>query len=130
MAFTDQVLKPESLVSDSASTYLTLGLPWFRSLPWGGVSNITVSIDDQTFEPAQLFVQPEANGEWVQLSSLSGDDREWFVQDRKTFRIDTPTALGMHRVRANFHLIMPNLMLNPTQPISFPSTIEKELTVQ
>jgi hypothetical protein len=130
MAMTDQVLLADSLTSNSTTTTLSLGLPWFRSLPWGAVANLQVGIDDLVFDSSQIHVQPEPNGSWVALDTLAGDSREWFVQDRKEFQIQAPTPTGSHSVRATFQLVMPNLMVNPTQPISFPSIVVKELTVQ
>ena len=129
MALTDQVLHPESLTSDATATYLTMGLPWFRSLPWGAVAGLSIHIDGAEFGPAQLHVQPEWGGQWVPLSSLAGETREWFVQDRHTVRIGVPTEPGPHQVRAIFQLVMPNLFSAPGQPISFPSAVEAQLEV-
>lgn len=129
MALTDQVLQPDSLTSDASHTQLSLGLPWFRSLPWGAVANLTVTIDDRLFGPESLSVRPTSTSDWQPLSSLAASTVEWFVQDRQTIRIDAPTATGTHRVRAAFQLVMPNLFSAPGQPIAFPSIVEKDLSI-
>lgn len=130
MALTDQVLRADSLSSDSVATFFSVGLPWFRSLPWGAVANLKLDIDGVSYTNADIEVQPTDGSSWQPLSSLSDSSLEWFVQDRQTLRIAHPTAPGTHRVRATFQLVMPNLFSAPGQPIAFPSIVEKELTVQ
>ena len=127
MALTDQVLHADSLRSADGYTYLNLGLPWFRSLPWGAVANLTVSIDATTYQPSEVYVL--LDGQYRPLSELADSAVEWFVQDRHDFRVSAVMHPGGHRVALAFQLVMPNLFAAPGQAISFPSRVEQEINL-
>ena len=135
MALTDQFLLADSLYANADSATLSLGLPWFRSLPWAAISGVQIDIGDQTFETNQVEVETPAG--YQPLIVVNQRDRyqrnadEWFVQDRHNFRVPAQlAATNEYPVRVQFQLLMPNLFAAPGVAISLPTQASATLVAQ
>jgi hypothetical protein len=127
MPLTDQVLQPNSLRVDGAFIHLSLGLPWFRSLPLASIEFDELAIDGRVIELSS--VSANISGSWEQLSwSPSVANKEWFVQDRLELRIPYKDSPQLEfDVAIKLRVVTPNLFHAPGRPIEVPQLISGRL---
>jgi hypothetical protein len=87
---------------------MLVGLPWYRSMPYSSIVQLSLAVDGVPVEELQL----EAAGGWADVPSLAAmTDRSWFLQDRRPLRWRPTGSLGERAeivLRVGLHL--PNLV--------------------
>ncbi|MEV6638114.1 DUF6379 domain-containing protein [Actinoplanes sp. NPDC051470] len=119
-------LRDDALSSTERGFELRVGLPWIRSLPLAGLSELTVVVDGQTLEDGELGV---ALGErHVTPGSLAEDrDTWWYLQDRLVVAGPRRLAPGRHAVSVDFRIVVPYLPGGPDAPLVLPTHLEAVL---
>jgi hypothetical protein len=121
MPLSDRVLEQQSLAAGEVAS-LSIGLPWFRSVPRSCVELLTVRIDDQQFETEQLKFDGKTSTQFF------APDEEWFLQDRVTVELPIPVKTNtQHEVEVRIRLSIPNLSLPNGKPVVIPSAAIKLL---
>lgn len=124
MPYTDNVLAQDSLTASPDHRVLSVGLPWFRSVP---LANITLQVFEDGAEilGAQMNVQTSDGP--VAFSDFFTEERgEWFLQDRLELLLP-PSASdkGQTELTLKFDLTTPNLFQAPDQPIRVPLQVSR-----
>ena len=119
MPYTDQVLVSDSAWREAEHLHLSLGLPWFRSVP---LSNVEFSIKVGDKQLSQSDLEVLAQGVWMPLSANQMDETsEWFLQDRLQLRTSQISVeANPVSVQIAFQLKTPNLFVSPGEPIVVP----------
>ena len=119
MPYTDQVLISDSAWREAEHLRLSLGLPWFRSVP---LSNVDFSVTVGQKQLNQSDIEVLAQGVWVPLAARQMDETvEWFLQDRLQLRTShVSVEANPVSVQIAFQLKTPNLFVAPGEPIVVP----------
>lgn len=121
MPLSDRVLEPNSLIAGELAE-LSVGLPWFRSVPRSCIEEIVVRIDETQFESSQLSFDGNS------ATDFFSPDSEWFLQDR--VKISVPMEIHPrteHKVEIQMRISLPNMALPDGNPITIPSVVTKQL---
>lgn len=119
MTLTAHVLRqPEARMQPGSYLEISLGLPWFRSLPMScilGVAGRLHGSEDWVLGQALI------DGKWLELQDLAELSHvEWYVQDLKQFRFSMPELAPYSSnldIEVKFDLLMPNLFIKPGEPV-------------
>lgn len=119
MPYTDQVLVSDSAWREAEHLHLSLGLPWFRSVP---LSNVDFSVTVGQKQLNQSDIEVLTQGVWVPLAARQMDETvEWFLQDRLQLRTShVSVEANPVSVQIAFQLKTPNLFVAPGEPIVVP----------
>jgi hypothetical protein len=119
MPYTDQVLVSGSAWREAEHLHLSLGLPWFRSVP---LSNVDFSVTVGQKQLNQSDIEVLAHGVWGPLAARQMDETvEWFLQDRLQLRTShVSVEANPVSVQIAFQLKTPNLFVAPGEPIVVP----------
>lgn len=121
MPLSDRVLEQHSLTAGEFAG-LSVGLPWFRSVPKSCIEELSIRIDDAQFNTSQLSFDGKSAEEFFV------PDSEWFIQDRVL--VGLPLELrpkSEHKVEIQMKLSLPNMALPNGKPIVIPSAVTKSL---
>ena len=128
MPYTDQVLISDSVWLEPEYLRLSVGLPWFRSVPLSNVE-FSVTVGEKQLNQSDLEVL--AHGVWMPLAAHQMDEiSEWFLQDRLQLRTSqiaievTPVS-----VQIAFQLKTPNLFVSPGEPIVVPLRVAQSCSL-
>ncbi|MFF2315311.1 DUF6379 domain-containing protein [Arthrobacter sp. NPDC058097] len=90
---------------------LSLGLPWYRSLPWSCVEDIEVRINDEVWPFKDLTII--IDGAPVTASELAERwDSYWYLQDRILVRINSDVSPPQQAdVCVKMALLLPNVLI-------------------
>lgn len=124
MPYTDNVLAADSLTSCPDHRLLSVGLPWFRSVPFANVA-LQVFEGGAEIPGAQLKVHTSSGS--VAFSDFFTEDRgEWFLQDRLQLQLPPSTSTSSQtELTLKFELTTPNLFQAPDQPILVPLRVSR-----
>lgn len=124
MPYTDNVLASDSLTTGPEYRVLSVGLPWFRSVPFANVA-LQVFEDGAEIPGAQMKIQ--TNGGPVAFNDFFTEERgEWFLQDRLQLRLPLAApANSQTEITLMFDLTTPNLFQAPDQPILVPLRVSR-----
>lgn len=124
MPYTDNVLAADSLTSCPDHRLLSVGLPWFRSVPFANVA-LQVFEGEAEIPGAQLKVQ--TSGDPVAFNDFFTEERgEWFLQDRLQLHLPLSTSgQSQTELTLKFDLTTPNLFQAPDQPIRVPLQVSR-----
>jgi hypothetical protein len=97
-----------AVVRAGAVNRLSVGLPWYRSLPLSAVLGIELRLDDEPVIGLRLRLQDRA----VDVSELAElGSRSWFLQDRQLLEWAAPAPSSMlPDVVLRIRLQLPNLV--------------------
>jgi hypothetical protein len=126
MSSTSAALREDALSTAPDGFELRVGLPWIRSMPLWGVSDLTVSIDGQRLAESELTVL--VGSRRLPPQALANEtERWWFLQDRLVARGTRVLEPGAHRVCVDFRILVPYLSGAPGTPLVLPFHLESQL---
>ncbi|WP_136587624.1 hypothetical protein [Microbacterium hydrothermale] len=73
MTMATKLLHRDAVSMDDTSVRVTLGLPWYRSIPWAGVASLAVEVDGRDLGPVSRIDGRDA-------SRLSQRGDYWSIQ--------------------------------------------------
>lgn len=117
-----EILRDDALTTTESGFGLRLSLPWIRSLPLSGLTDLEISIDGAPMRSVRLaigdtLVAPEA---------VADESAWWFIQDRLAVTgglggasggVPDRALLGRHDVSVSFSLVIPYLQVGPDGPL-------------
>jgi hypothetical protein len=118
-------LRSDALTSTGTGFELRIGLPWIRSMPLSGVSDLTVAIDGDQLPDDDLHVV--LGSRRVGPRAVGEAESWWFLQDRLVLAGGRMLRPGPHAVSVGFRLLVPYLQAGPGAPLVLPFTLEAEL---
>ncbi|MCM0616825.1 DUF6379 domain-containing protein [Paenarthrobacter sp. TYUT067] len=110
MTFQAQLLQPTSVQRTINGYSISLGLPWYRSLPWSCVQDIEVSIDSVIWPFSSLDVVIDGRV-WRADELAKRWDSYWYVQDRVLVRLYGGPDISSADVRVSMALLLPNVLI-------------------
>jgi hypothetical protein len=119
MTLTAHVLRqPEARMQPGSYLEISLGLPWFRSLPMSSILGVAGRLQEsEDWVLGQVLI----DGKWLELQALAELSQvEWYVQDLKQFRFSMPELAQSSpnlELEVKFDLLMPNLFIKPGEPV-------------
>lgn len=116
------LLLDDALVATESGFALRVSLPWIRSMPLWGVTDIAVEIDG-----APVPVRARVDGREVAAQALGAEASWWFIQDRLELRGDRMLPPGAHDVSVAFRLVVPYLPAGPSGPLALAFHAERPL---
>jgi hypothetical protein len=118
-------LRGDALTSTPTGFELRIGLPWIRSMPLSGVTELTLAIDGHRVPAGSLAVV--LGSRTVEPEALATVTSWWFLQDRLVLAADVRLQPGPHAVSVDFRLLVPYLQAAPGTPLILPFHLEAEL---
>ena len=119
-------LRADALTVTDDLVELRVGLPWIRSLPLGGVSGLTVSIDEQHFESPEMKIV--LGDRLLDADMITGETNTWwYLQDRLVVRVAAAVSPGTHRVAVDFTAVIPYLRGPDGLALRLPFHLEDDL---
>lgn len=115
-------LRDDALRSTDDGFVLLVALPWIRSLPVAGLTDLVVVIDGDVV-PVSVGVE----GTRVAATALEHESAWWFVQDRLALHGTVAVDPGQHEVEVSFHLAIPYLQIGPDGPLVLPFRLRETL---
>ena len=116
------LLLDDALVATESGFALRVSLPWIRSMPLAGVTDLAVHIDGS---PAPVTMR--LDGRDVEPAALAAEPGWWFIQDRLELRGGRMLRPGAHDVAVSFVLVVPYLQAGPSGPLTLPFRAERAL---
>ena len=126
MSSTSAALREDALSATPDGFELRVGLPWIRSMPLWGVSELTVTLDGRRLAESELTIL--LGSRRVAPSALADEvNRWWFLQDRLVLAGTRLLEAGAHRVCVDFRMLVPYLSGAPGTPLVLPFHLEAQL---
>lgn len=111
MTFNAHLLEPNSTHRTESGYQVSLGLPWYRSLPWSCIEDIEIRIDEEVWPFSDLTVMIDG----IAVASHELADRwesYWFLQER--ILVDLASDLPAEKqadVIVTMALLLPNVLI-------------------
>lgn len=120
------MLRDDALFTTTDGFGVRLSLPWIRSLPVAGASDLELQVDGSPVEHLLVALGDRT----VAPSALAFERGEWFVQDRLVLRVRGALEPGTHEVTVSYRLLIPYLPGGgPDAPLSLPFAITRTLVL-
>lgn len=123
MPLSDRVLEADSLRIEPNQMVLSIGLPWFRSVPRSAIEDFKLEVDGKSIDVDRF--------EGLSAADFFVHDKEWFPQDRVKLTWNQQASVGNpHEVQITMKLVIPNLLTPDGKPIVVPTAISRRLNAQ
>jgi hypothetical protein len=118
-----QGLREDALSTTAHGFELRVGLPWIRSLPLSGVTDLRVALDGKLVAPTRIALGERR----IEPAALAGERGWWYLQDRLVVTADVDVTPGGHHVTVDLSVLVPYLRSGPDTPLVIPLHLEADL---
>lgn len=118
-----QALREDALSRTAGGFVLRVGLPWIRSLPLSGVTDLRVTLDGESVAPIRIVLGERE----IEPAALVDEPGWWYLQDRLVVAVDVAVVPGRHHVSVDLSVLVPYLRSGPDTPLVVPLHLEAEL---
>lgn len=107
MTLTEHAIRG-TVLRAGATNRMSVGLPWYRSMPLSAVLGIELTVDDEPVPDLRLLVDDAP----VPVDALGArGDRSWFLQDRQVLEWAATASVAVDAdVALRVRLQLPNLV--------------------
>ncbi|HEY6744027.1 MAG TPA: DUF6379 domain-containing protein [Lapillicoccus sp.] len=116
-------LREDALSTTARGFELRVGLPWIRSLPLSGVTDLRVGLDGEVVASTRILLGERR----IEPAALVDERGWWHLQDRLVVTAEVDVTPGRHRVTVDFSILVPYLRSGPDTPLVIPLHLEADL---